>query len=80
MKNDFDAWFWKGDEMRLFRAGEEIPNAWYDEPNKFNGADPVAFDHDGDGRAGGSFSIEGHWPAAQPKKRGRPPKVKPDVV
>lgn len=51
--NEFDAWMWKGDEMRLFRAGSEIPNDWYDAPNKFNGADPSAFDHDKDGRAGG---------------------------
>jgi len=55
MINDFDAWMWKGSEMRLFRAGETIPNDWYDEPNKFNGADPLKLDLDGDGRAGGSL-------------------------
>jgi len=41
--------------MRLFRAGEEIPNDWYDAPDKFNGADPLKLDLDGDGRAGGSL-------------------------
>ena len=55
MTNDFDAWMWKGEEMRLFRAGEVIPNDWYDAPDKFNGADPKALDLDGDGRAGGSL-------------------------
>lgn len=66
MQNDFDSWMWKGDEMRLFRAGETIPNDWYDAPDKFNGADPKALDLDGDGRAGGSLA----------KRRGRPPKAK----
>lgn len=68
MQNDFDAWMWKGDEMRLFRAGEKIPNDWYDAPEKFNGADPKALDLDGDGRAGGSL------PASDKPRRGRPPK------
>lgn len=102
-------WMYRGEESRLFYEGQEIPNDWYDAPSKFNGADPKAFDHDGDGRAGGakSFSIEGEWEAeppmgttkvdanpigswrradnetvavAQPKRRGRPPKVRPDAV
>jgi len=89
MKNDFDAWMWKGAEMRLFRAGEIIPNDWYDAPDKFNGADPKALDLDGNGRAGGSL------PVARPiefdpvateettvikPRRGRPPKVRDDAV
>lgn len=65
-------WMFRGDEMRLFREGDEIPSDWYDAPDKFNGADPKAFDHDNDGRAGGAV--------VQPKRRGRPPKVKPDAV
>lgn len=76
-------WMYRGEESRLFYEGQEIPNDWYDAPSKFNGADPKAFDHDKDGRAGGSFSIEGSWPAeppAQPKRRGRPPKVRSDAV
>jgi len=41
--------------MRLFVEGEAIPNDYYDEPDIFNGVDPVKFDLDGDGRAGGSL-------------------------
>jgi len=41
--------------MRLFAEGETIPNDWYDQPDIFNGVDPVKFDLDGDGRAGGSL-------------------------
>ena len=88
MMNDFDAWMWKGDEMRLFRAGEEIPNDWYDEPDIFNGVDPVKFDLDGDGRAGGSLPRAGSVPVIfEPVKTeettiikrgpGRPRKVQP---
>ncbi len=88
MQNDFDSWMWKGDEMRLFRAGETIPNDWYDAPDKFNGADPKALDLDGDGRAGGSLpysaplSAMNHVESVEITKprRGRPPKVRPDAV
>jgi len=85
MTNDFDAWMWKGEEMRLFRAGEVIPNDWYDAPDKFNGADPKALDLDGDGRAGGSLPYSFERVATEettiiPRKRGRPRKVKPDEL
>lgn len=58
---------WRGEDMRLFCEGEEIPNDWYDAPDKFNGVDPVKFDLDGDGRAGGSLPIK--------RGPGRPRKV-----
>lgn len=67
MTLDFDAWFFRGQTARLFRAGEEIPDGWRDAPSDFNGADPAKFDHDGDGEPGGSV----------PKRRGRPPKKRP---
>lgn len=70
-------WMFRGEEQRLFLEGDEIPAGWYDRPSKFNGANPDAFDHDGDGREGGSIRPE----AAQinPVKRGpgRPRKIQP---
>lgn len=66
-----DMWMFKGDDMRLFRAGEDIPHGWMDRPSPFNVPDPTKFDPDGDRSFGGSVQ-------AQPKRRGRPPKVKPD--
>lgn len=56
--------------VRLFPAGSEAPGAgWQREPHP--GVAPVyerpsdPFDHDGDGRPGGSL----------PKRRGRPPRA-----
>lgn len=65
----WNMFMFKGEEAKLFRAGEEIPDGWYDRPSKFNGADPAAFDHDGDGREGGSPPIK--------RGPGRPRKVQP---
>jgi len=64
-------WF-RGEELRLIKEGEEIPAGWTDHPTPFNGAHPSHFDHDKNGEPGGSFPA-----APQPKRRGRPPKVKP---
>lgn len=87
----WDIWKFRGEDMRLFREGEEIPDGWYDRPSKFNGANPDAFDHDRDGREGGSMKPEdathvAAWKAdlsevvqVNPVKRkpGRPRKVQP---
>lgn len=64
---DFDAWFYKGSEGRIIRAGEAIPEGWTDHPTDFNGADPEAFNHDGVGGPGGSLK----------RGPGRPRKVQP---
>ena len=63
---EFPAWFYRGAEARLFKAGETVPNGWIDHPTDFNGAPEAAFDHDHNGQPGGSL----------PKRRGRPPKVR----
>lgn len=62
-------WMFRGEEQRLFREGEEIPAGWYDRPSKFNGANPDAFDHDNDGREGGSVAVK--------RGPGRPRKIQP---
>lgn len=55
-----DTWLYRGDEARLFVAGEAFPGGdWSDAP----GVPPSPLDHDGDGKPGGS------------KPRGRPRKA-----
>ncbi len=68
---EWDIWKFRGEEPRLYRKGEEIPAGWYDAPSKFNGADPVKFDHDNDGREGGGSPVK--------RGPGRPRKVQADV-
>lgn len=70
---DFDAWMYKGDEARLFRAGTPIPEGWMDRPSPFKVPDPTKFDPDGDRSFGGSVA---------PVKRGpgRPRKVQPNEL
>jgi hypothetical protein len=67
MNAPWDMWMFKGDEVRLFREGVEIPHGWMDRPSPFNVPDPTVFDPDGDRTFGG----------AVPAKRGpgRPRKV-----
>lgn len=67
----WDMWKFKGDEARLIRMGEELPNGWFDSPGMGEALrDPL--DHDGDGRKGGSL------PAAK-RGPGRPRKVPVNV-
>lgn len=64
-KAEWDMWMFRGEEAKLFHEGDEIPAGWHDTPSKFNGADPAKFDHDGDGKAGGSAPKRG---PGRPKK------------
>lgn len=32
MKAPHDMWMYAGHDMKLFRAGDEIPEGWYDSP------------------------------------------------
>lgn len=62
-----DIWLYQGQVGRIFRAGEEIPpksEGWLDHQT----VEPDPFDHDGDGKPGGSVR----------RKPGRPRKVTDD--
>lgn len=66
---EWDIWKFRGDDMKLFRKGQEIPSGWNDAPG-MAARDPL--DHDNDGRKGGFNHGD-----EQPVKRGpgRPRKV-----
>ncbi len=44
--------FGPGGESAIFDCVEDVPEGWADHPDKVTSADP--FDHDGDGKPGGS--------------------------
>lgn len=67
---EHDAYFYRGEEAFLIRAGNEIPAGLTDHPTAFNGADPAKFDHDQDGAPGGSLPLSPAVDAVLPVKRG----------
>lgn len=49
-------------------VGSRLSNHTHFEVEPFNGADPVAFDHDGNGEPGGSLPVEPKRGPGRPKK------------
>lgn len=51
--SDFPSWRYGPDGAQaVFQSADDVPAGWVDHPSKFKSADP--FDHDGDGKPGGS--------------------------